>query len=110
MDLYQGANHSAFKSKPNVTALFNNNVYFNAYGTPLLFESNQTSFSEWQKTGQDKDSVIADPLFAGDVNQCDFFTVQSNSPAAKLGFVNLTKLPQWISGCSTDNNNQFYHW
>jgi parallel beta-helix repeat protein len=112
-DIYQGTNHSAIKLKPNVTALFNNNLYFNAYGTTLLFGPNQTSFSEWQKTGQDKDSVIADPLFAGDVNQCDFFTVQSNSPAAKLGFVNLTKLSQWTPGCSTDdeiNDNQFYHW
>jgi hypothetical protein len=72
------------------------------------------SFDEWQKTGQDNGSLIADPLFAGDVNQCDFFTVQPNSPAAKLGFANLTKLSKWTPGCDTtdmtDNNNQFYQW
>jgi parallel beta-helix repeat protein len=112
-DTFQGTNHSAFTSNPNVIASFNNNVYFNPYGTPLLFGSQQTSFSEWRKTGQDNGSVIADPLFAGDVNQCDFFTVQSNSPAAKLGFVNLTKLSKWTPGCNTDDGtdkNQFYHW
>ena len=59
------------------------------------------------------DSVIADPLFIGDVNQCDFFTISSNSPAAKLGFANLTKLSKWTPGCDMNemtNDNQFYHW
>ena len=112
-DTFQGTNHSAFKSNPGVIASFSNNIYFNPYGTPLLFGSNQSSFAEWQKTGQDNGSLIADPMFAGDVNQCDFFTVQANSPAAKLGFVNLTKLPKWTPGCDLDDeteNNQFYHW
>ena len=57
--------------------------------------------------------MIADPLFIGDVNQCDFFTIQSNSPAAKLGFANITKLAKWTPGCDTDDVNdekQFYHW
>jgi hypothetical protein len=56
------------------------------------------------------DVVIADLLFAGDVNQCDFFTVQANSPAAQLGFANITKLAKWTRGCDTDDDNQFYHW
>ena len=71
------------------------------------------SFADWQKTGQDNGSVIADPLFAGDVSQCDFFSVQANSPAAALGFKNITKLAKWTPGCSTDDgddDNQFYHW
>jgi hypothetical protein len=115
-DTFQGSNHSAFKSdQPNVTAFFSNNVYYNPYNTPLLFgyQQQQISFADWQKTGQDNGSVIADPLFAGDVNQCDFFTVQANSPAAKLGFVNLTKLSNWTPGCNTDDGsgeNQFYRW
>jgi hypothetical protein len=57
------------------------------------------------------DSVIADPLFADDINQCDFFTIQSNSPAAKLGFKNITKLLKWTPGCDmNDVDSQFYHW
>jgi len=112
-DTYQGTGHSAYQSAPNTTAWFTNNVYYNPYGTQLLFGSQQTSFEEWQKTGQDNGSVTADPLFVGDVNQCDFFTVQSNSPAAKLGFVNLTKLSILTPGCDMNDvtvGNQFYHW
>ena len=112
-DTFQGANHSAYKSGPNNIAFINNNVYYNPYSTLLLFGSQQTSFAEWQKTGQDNGSVIADPMFTGDINQCDFFTVQSNSPAAKLGFVNLTKPSKWTPGCESDDGtdaSQFYHW
>jgi parallel beta-helix repeat protein len=112
-DTYQGNNHSTFTTHQPVIIQFDKNVYYNPYGTPLLFGRNQTSFAEWQKTGQDNNSVIADPLFIGDVNQCDFFTIQSNSPAAKLGFANITKLSKWTPGCSTDDangNKQFYHW
>jgi hypothetical protein len=71
------------------------------------------SFADCQKTRQDNNSVIADPLFMGDVNQCDFFTIQANSPAAKLGFTNLTKLSKWTPGCDADDEtiyNRFYHW
>ncbi len=113
-DTFQGAHHSAYTAQLNVVASFSKNVYYNPYGTRLLFGSNQTTFEEWQKTGQDNGSVIADPLFTGDVNQCDFFTIQANSPAAKLGFVNMTKLSKWWTpGCDTDEgfaDNQFYHW
>ena len=113
-DTFKGQNHTAYRADPGVIASFSDNVYFNPYGTLLLFGSNRTTFDEWQKSGQDNGSVLADPLFAGDVNQCDFFTVQANSPAAKLGFVNLTKLPQWTPGCDMDDddidNTQFYHW
>jgi hypothetical protein len=113
-DTFQGTNHSVFKSDAtNVSVSFSNNVYYNPYNTPLLFGIQQTSFAEWQKTGQDNGSIIADPLFIGDVNQCDFFTIQSNSPAAQLGFANITKLSKWTPGCGTDDladNNQFYHW
>ena len=112
-DVFQGENHSAYKSNPNTTVSFSNNVYYNPYGTPLLFGSQQMSFIEWQKTGQDNSSMIADPLFTGDVNQCDFFTIQLDSPAAKLGFKNITKLSKWTPGCDTNDkndNNQFYRW
>jgi hypothetical protein len=78
-----------------------------------LFGPQQTSFEEWQKTGQDNGSVMADPLFIGDVNQCDFFAISSNSPAAKLGFANLTKLSKWTPGCDMNeitDDTQFYEW
>jgi hypothetical protein len=111
-DTYQGINAIAYKG-PGVNVSFSNNVYFNPYEAPLLFSYDLLSFTGWQKSGQDNGSVIADPLFVGSVNQCDFFTVQANSPAAKLGFVNITKLPQWTPGCDTDDGTDythFYHW
>jgi parallel beta-helix repeat protein len=112
-DTFQGSNHTVYKPAAGTIAPFTNNIYYNPYGAQLLFGSEQTSFAEWQKTGQDNGSIIADPLFVGDVNQCDFFTIQSNSPAAKLGFANITKLSKWTPGCDTDDvvdDNQFYHW
>ena len=112
-DAFQGTNHSVYNSDPNVTAVFDHNVYYNPYGTKLLFGSQQVSFTEWQHLGQDNGSMIADPLFAGDVNQCDFFTIQANSPAAQLGFANITKPSIWMPGCNADDSassNQFYHW
>ena len=112
-DTYNGINHTVYHALTPAIAQFDNNVYYNPFGALLLFGTQRIPFEEWQKTGQDNNSVIADPLFAGDVNQCDFFTVQSSSPAAKLGFVNITKLEKWTSGCDDDEsitNNQFYHW
>ena len=53
---------------------------------------NKYPYQNGKKTGQDSSSVIADPLFLGDVSQCDFFTIKSNSPKAQLGLVNITKL------------------
>ena len=110
-DTYQGSSHSAFKAdQQNINVLFSENVYYNTYNATLLFGLQQMSFGDWQKTGQDNNSVIADPLFAGDISQCDFFTVKANSPAAALGFANITKLAKWTPGCDTEDENQFYHW
>ena len=112
-DTFQGANHSAFSSDGDVIAPFSNNVYYNPYGTQLFFGHQRLSFADWQKTGQDNNSVIADPMFVGDVNQCDFFAVRPDSPAAKLGFANIAKPSKWTPGCNTDEQirySQFYHW
>jgi parallel beta-helix repeat protein len=112
-DTFQGSKHIAYNTVNGTIAPFTNNIYYNPYGTQLLFGPEQTSFEEWQKTGQDNGSALADPLFIGDVNQCDFFTISSDSPAAKLGFANLTKLPIWTPGCDMNDATtdiQFYHW
>jgi len=112
-DTFRGINHTAVNLNPNVIAPFYNNLYYNPYDTQLLFGPQKTSFAQWQSTGQDNGSVIADPLFVGDVNQCDFFAVKFDSPAAKIGFANITKLVTWTPGCDMDDGldqRQFYHW
>ena len=114
-DTSTAANRSAYMAEQGTIAPFDRNVYFNPNpSTRLLFGPNQTAFANWQKTGQDVHSVVADPLFAGDVKQCDFFTVRADSPAAKLGFVNITRLPQWTPGCEfeddSDVSHGFYQW
>ncbi|CAF0741905.1 unnamed protein product [Adineta ricciae] len=113
-DTFLNGNHSAYKSDQGAIAFFNSNLYYNPYNTTLLFGKQQVSFTDWQKTGQENNSLIADPLFTGDVNQCDFFTVQLNSPAAQIGFKNLTKLSKWTPGCDMDVDQepikQFYRW
>ena len=51
-------------------------------GQPVLF--GDKTFAQWQAAGQDKDSLIADPLFV-DPEKGDF-RLQPGSPAAKIGF------------------------
>jgi hypothetical protein len=63
--------------------VFQNNCYFDTGGRPI--EAEGMSFEEWQKTGQDTHSIVADPMFA-DLDARDF-TLASNSPAISLGFV-----------------------
>jgi hypothetical protein len=59
-----------------------NNVYFNAAGEPVSFAG--ASLEEWQKKGQDANSVVADPKFV-DPEKKDF-RLAPDSPALKLGF------------------------
>jgi hypothetical protein len=61
---------------------FDNNLYWNASGKPVLF--GKKNLSQWQALGQDKHSLIADPLFV-DVKKGDF-RLQPRSPAAQIGF------------------------
>jgi len=66
---------------PDVCA-FDRNLYWNASGRPVLF-GNQT-FAKWQASGQDQNSLIADPLFA-DPERGDF-RLRPESPASRIGF------------------------
>jgi len=61
---------------------YEGNLYWNASGASVTF-SNKT-FAEWQAAGQDKDSLIADPLFV-DPEHGDF-RLRPGSPAAQIGF------------------------
>jgi hypothetical protein len=62
--------------------LFDRNLYWNASGAPVLFGGR--SLAEWRALGQDRNSLIADPLFV-DATQGDF-RLRAGSPAGKVGF------------------------
>jgi len=62
----------------------NKNVYWKVGDAkpPLTF--NGGSFEDWKKTGKDKESIVADPLFE-DPAKMDF-RLKAESPAIQLGF------------------------
>ena len=62
--------------------VFDRNLYWNVSGS-RVFIGNQ-SFSQWQATGQDKHSVVADPLFVDPMN--GNFALRPGSPARQIGF------------------------
>ena len=114
-DTARTVNRSVYVSDMTTKILFNYNVYYNPYNAHLLWTDQSMSFTEWQQTGHDVNSVIADPQFLGDVNECNFFTVSANSPAAKLGFANISRPSRWTRGCSMDQTSKpldynFYQW
>lgn len=62
--------------------VFDRNLYWNASGKPVLFA--QMSFDQWQNAGQDRNSIIEDPLFVDPAH--GNFNLKSGSPAARIGF------------------------
>jgi parallel beta-helix repeat protein len=62
--------------------IMRNNIYYDIRGAAVSFAGK--SFSEWRAAGQDRDSMVTDPLFV-DAGNFDF-RLQPLSPALKLGF------------------------
>lgn len=60
----------------------NRNIYWNTSGMPIDFFG--TSLDKWHQSGQDIDSIIADPMFV-DPNKGNF-GLRPGSPAIKMGF------------------------
>ncbi len=94
------------KSTCNDYFEFNDNVYFNKsvtggepstpfFKTPVYpMNGGQQppitplTFKQWQAQGEDVGSIFADPLFVNAAPGVDDFTLQPNSPAHSIGFVN----------------------
>jgi hypothetical protein len=66
----------------NRTFVFERNLYWNASGAPITFSGK--SLDQWRAAGQDKDSLIADPLFTDPLG--GNFTLRPGSPATRIGF------------------------
>jgi hypothetical protein len=58
------------------------NVYWNGAGEPLVFPGN-LNLDEWRESGQDRHSLVADPLFADAKN--GNFQLRPDSPALAVG-------------------------
>lgn len=61
---------------------FDYNLYWNFGGNPVSFHNR--SFKEWQATGQDTHSAIADPLFVNPAG--GDYHLKKGSPASRIGF------------------------
>jgi parallel beta-helix repeat protein len=61
---------------------FDHNLYYRTDGKPIRF--GKLSFAEWKARGQDRHSLIADPMFV-DPSHGDF-SFKPGSPAARIGF------------------------
>jgi parallel beta-helix repeat protein len=70
---------------------FDSNLYFRTDGLPIRFAD--FSLQDWQRSGQDVHSIVADPLFEDP--ESGKFQLKANSPAAKIGFqpIDLSGVP-----------------
>jgi hypothetical protein len=83
---------------------FDRNLYWNASGQPVRLANK--SFSEWQAAGQDRHSLVADPLFA-DPKHGDF-SLKPGSPAAQINFEpwNLSAIGPRTGGTADHRNTR----
>ena len=63
--------------------VMDDNLYWDAGSHPVRFQGK--TFDQWQKSGQDLHSIIADPRFVNP-KHADF-RLKAGSPARKLGFI-----------------------
>ena len=61
---------------------FDHNLYYRTDGKSIRF--GKLSFAQWKARGQDRHSLIADPMFV-DPSRYDF-SLKAGSPAVKIGF------------------------
>lgn len=67
---------------PVKSCLLRNNLYWNAAGLPVKFRDK--TWEQWQSSGQDEGSIIADPQFVDPAN--GDFNLKPGSPAMLIGF------------------------
>jgi len=78
----QGQVLDYWNTSNNRNFLYDHNLYWSASRAPLAFGGR--SLEEWQEAGQDKHSIVADPLFVDPEH--DDFRLKPESPAAQIGF------------------------
>ncbi len=64
--------------------MLKNNLYWNYAGLPVMFTAKSLSLEQWQQTGQEQGSIIADPLFENPAARD--FRLKADSPARAMGF------------------------
>ena len=80
--IYWGVGDLVDKTWPTKNCILDNNLYWNAAGLPVKFK--ELSFAQWQASGQDVHSIIADPMFENP--EKGDFRLKPGSPAEKIGF------------------------
>ena len=90
--------HVTFEAGNGVQVKLDYNTYWSVHSLDQRFGGAKQTLPEWQKSGQDQHSQYADPLFLH-AEQCNFFELDPNSPAIKLGFKPIQRLEQWQPGC-----------
>lgn len=74
---------------PDASYTLDHNLYWNGGQPPLLF--GKRDWDKWRRDGQDRHSLIADPLFVDPVR--GDFRLRRGSPAFRIGFRALKRTP-----------------